>query len=76
MLGTPRADPQSMTTVAVLPKPRRRSVTAPRAESMGVVDQVRLALSPKQRLTAFLGGLLGGFVPVCTFVLAHYRRVR
>jgi len=38
----------------------------------GVVAQVRAALAPKARLATFVGFLLGGFVPVATYVVAHY----
>ncbi len=38
---------------------------------MGVVDQVRLASKPGNRLATFLGALLGGFVPIATYVVAH-----
>jgi|HubBroStandDraft_2_1064218.scaffolds.fasta_scaffold00990_18 VIT1/CCC1 family predicted Fe2+/Mn2+ transporter len=37
----------------------------------GVVAQVRAALAPKARLATFVGFLLGGFVPVATYVVAH-----
>lgn len=40
-------------------------------EVMGVVDQVREALKPKNRLATFLGFLLGGLVPIASFVVAH-----
>jgi hypothetical protein len=46
-----------------------KSVTT---RELGVVDQVRAAFAPKARLATFLGCLLGGFVPVATFVVAHY----
>lgn len=45
---------------------------APRApRTLGVGDQVRIALRPKNRLEALCGLVLGGFVPVATFVTAH-----
>jgi VIT1/CCC1 family predicted Fe2+/Mn2+ transporter len=37
-----------------------------------VVDQVRIALKPRYRLATFLGFLLGGFVPIACFFVAHY----
>lgn len=39
---------------------------------LGVVDQVRVALRPKNRLAALLGAILGGFVPIASYVLAHH----
>lgn len=38
----------------------------------GVVAQVRAAMAPKARLATAVGFLLGGFVPVATYVVAHY----
>jgi hypothetical protein len=38
---------------------------------MGVVDQVVLALSPRNRLATSLGFILGGVVPVATYAEAH-----
>jgi len=38
---------------------------------LGVVEQVRAALRPGARLAFLVGMLLGGFVPVATFVLSH-----
>jgi hypothetical protein len=37
----------------------------------GVVAQVRLAFRPRARLATLLGCLLGGFVPLASFVVAH-----
>lgn len=64
------------------PAPRLTSVSGTRASAprlisrkapsqMGVVDQMRFALRPRSRFGFALGLLLGGFVPVATFVLAH-----
>jgi hypothetical protein len=39
---------------------------------LGVVEQVTAALKPKARLATFLGFLLGGFVPLASYVVAHY----
>ncbi len=55
---------------------RARAAREPRPEPrpsgpLGVVDQVRLALQPRSRLPFAVGVLLGGFVPVATFVVAH-----
>lgn len=49
------------------PAPQPRRLRAP----VGVVEQVRVALRPGARLAFVVGMLLGGFVPVATFVLAH-----
>ncbi len=40
-------------------------------DSFGVVKQIRQALSPKNRVAMIAGGVLGGFVPVATYGLAH-----
>jgi hypothetical protein len=40
-------------------------------QSPGVVDQVRLALKARNRLAASLGAVLGGFVPIASYTLAH-----
>jgi hypothetical protein len=49
--------------------PRLKIRKAP--SQMGVVDQMRFALRPRSRFGFALGLLLGGFVPVATYVLAH-----
>ncbi len=41
------------------------------AHRKGVVECVRKALRPENRLATFIGSVLGGFVPVSCFVLAH-----
>jgi hypothetical protein len=69
---------------AALPRRRRssdrthlRSVTErePRPQRprhpLGVVEQVRLSLRRGSRLAFALGVLLGGFVPIATYVIAH-----
>lgn len=38
---------------------------------LGVVAQVRAALKPNARLATFLGFMLGGFVPLASYVVAH-----
>ena len=49
-----------------------RPVRAPRERrAPGVVEQVRIALRPKNRLAALLGACLGAFVPVAGYWLAH-----
>jgi VIT1/CCC1 family predicted Fe2+/Mn2+ transporter len=44
---------------------------APRQPATGVVAHVKEALRPKNRLANTLGGLLGGFVPLATYVVSH-----
>ena len=39
---------------------------------LGVISQVRRALKPANRLAAAVGFLLGAFVPVAIFVVAHH----
>lgn len=41
------------------------------SKSLGIVDQVRVALAPQYRLAAFIGALLGAVVPLSTFVVLH-----
>lgn len=48
--------------------PRALKVKGP----LGVVDQVKLAMRPKARLATCTGFLLGGFVPLASYVVAHY----
>lgn len=65
---------QPMNTAPRRSSPRLRiAPAAPRAPqaSPGVVAQVRLALRPKARLATLLGCLLGGFVPLASYVVAH-----
>jgi hypothetical protein len=38
----------------------------------GVVQSVRIALKPRNRLPTLIGFLLGGFVPLACFILAHH----
>jgi hypothetical protein len=40
--------------------------------TLGVVDQIRLAVKSENRLATFAGFLLGGIVPFITYILAHY----
>ena len=55
------------------PLPTRRArVSRPVEGQLGVVDQVRHALRPANRLPTALGFLLGGFVPLASFVVAHH----
>ncbi len=43
----------------------------PAAKPLTIVQQVRAALRPKARLATSVGFLLGGFVPLASYVLAH-----
>lgn len=52
--------------------PERRSYTAPKSLPLGVVDQIRQACKERNRLATFLGFLLGGFVPIASYVVAHF----
>lgn len=36
-----------------------------------VIDQCAISLQPKYRLASFLGAVLGGFIPIASFVVAH-----
>jgi hypothetical protein len=38
---------------------------------LGILDQISLAIQPKNRLASLVGGILGGFIPCASFVLAH-----
>ena len=52
---------------------KTRTAPAPAAqEGFGVVRQVRLAFSRRNLLATCLGILLGGFVPIATYFVAHY----
>ena len=48
--------------------PRKRVV---KARPMGVIRQVRIALKAENRLSAVVGAVLGGFVPLAAFAVAH-----
>jgi hypothetical protein len=69
--------------LSLLPPARRRGKTAtkPRTATSQpgeptVVQQVRTALRPGNRLATSLGFLLGGFVPLASFFVAHYEVTR
>src|SRR4051812_40016025 len=44
------------------------------SKPLGVVSQVRLALKSRNRLPLMIGFLLGGFVPIACFWLAHHEQ--
>lgn len=54
----------------VVPSPASPRAKAPQV--LGVVEQVTLALRPRARLATLMGFLLGGFVPLASYVVAHY----
>lgn len=65
--------PKSEEVSGARPLPRAPRTRVPRdPRGLGVVDQVRHSLRPTNRLPTALGFLLGGFVPIASFVVAHY----
>lgn len=54
--------------VPVMPAPKKEKSP----KKMGVVAQVREAFKAKNRLATSLGCLLGGIVPLASYVLAHF----
>lgn len=52
-------------------RPKAPRTRSPSKKSIGVVEQVRTALRRTNRLPTLLGFLLGGFVPLASFVVAH-----
>lgn len=68
--------PAPATKAASAPKPRVRKfelLAVPRfnRRPRGIVAQTRAALRPGNRLASALGAMLGSFVPLATWVLAH-----
>src|SRR5712692_7549176 len=41
------------------------------ATRLGVIDQIQISMKPKNRLPLAAGFLLGGFVPVASYTVAH-----
>jgi hypothetical protein len=65
---------QSGAQLKVVEGAPRRGPAAERkrlSDASGVVAQVKVALRPRARLATALGFLLGGFVPLATFEVAH-----
>jgi hypothetical protein len=58
---------RSVPKLAPVARPKR----TPKPPKCDVVSQVREALKPRNRLETTLGALLGGGVPVATYVLSH-----
>ncbi len=59
----------------VRPKQRRRyrrKTTRERIARMGAVEQMVRAFSSGNRLSACMGIVLGGFVPIAVYALVHY----
>jgi hypothetical protein len=53
--------------------PKTRAVKAPiDPTKLGVIDQIRQAAKPANRMALVVGILLGGLVPIASFTLAHY----
>lgn len=52
-------------------EPPSRTKLKPR-RNRGIVGQVRAAFAPHARLATFIGAVLGGFVPVASWQLAHH----
>jgi hypothetical protein len=63
-----RATRDSGTNLRVVAAPRPKR--APR--ELGILDELRLALHPRNRAAAYLGAALGGGVPIATYWLAHH----
>lgn len=38
---------------------------------LGIVDQVKQSMKPNNRLALICGAILGGFVPIATYTIAH-----
>lgn len=53
----------------IRPAPASRARIKP---PRGVVAQVRTALAPRARLATLIGCVLGGFVPIAVYVVAHH----
>jgi hypothetical protein len=61
-----------LAVVTQRPKTTRRARPQRRTVPIGVVDQVTAALRPGARLATVLGFMLGGFVPLASYVVAHF----
>ena len=53
-------------------KPATVTITSAQFERLTVVDQIRRSFRPGARLAGFTGLVIGGFVPLATFTVAHY----
>jgi hypothetical protein len=61
-----------LSVVTPRPKTTRRARPERRTAPLGVVDQVTAAFRPGARLATVLGFVLGGFVPLASYVVAHF----
>jgi hypothetical protein len=61
-----------LSVVTQHPKPARRASQDRRNAPLGVVDQVTAAFRRRTILATVLGFALGGFVPLASYVVAHY----
>ena len=59
-------------TKRIQKRPSRPEAALDSAPPTNAVDQVRIALRPRNRLATSLGFLLGGFVPLASFFVAHF----
>ncbi len=59
--------PRSASVIQLRRGERRRS-----RKRLGVIDQIRRSFERGSRLATFSGMILGGFVPVGSFVVCHY----
>ena len=64
-----RATKKTVAPAIVTPITFGGAYAQPEEETMGVIDQIRIAM--KNPLAAFAGFILGGFVPVATFSISH-----
>jgi hypothetical protein len=53
------------------PLPGRSSMLTDIRKPLGIVDQVRIALSRRYLLATLIGALLGAIVPLATFAIVH-----
>ena len=49
-----------------------RRLTALQTERLSAVEQIKNAFASHQRMSAVLGFMLGGFIPVATYIVVHY----
>jgi len=47
-------------------------LTRARAANMGAVEQMKRAFAAGNRLSAFMGVILGGFIPIAVYALVHF----
>lgn len=61
-----------MLSIIQIPQDSSRDIiTASQYEALTVVQQVERAFSPGHRLGALIGTLVGGFVPLASYILIH-----